>query len=99
MTETDLTPRQAVSAYLGDEAVAAHVLRAAIAQYLVGYEQLVDLASDLVNDPEQSGTREELASELVMQQTMLEEFYVLTAAATSLPDLVRSRTPSQRTRA
>jgi hypothetical protein len=74
MTETDLTPRQAVSAYLGGEAVAPHVLRAAIAQYVVGYEQLVDLATDLVNDPELSGSREELANELMTQQTMLEEF-------------------------
>lgn len=99
MTETDLTPRQAVSAYLGGEAVSPHVLRAAIAQYVVGYEQLVDLATDLVNDPPQPGSREELANELMQQQTMLEEFCVLTAAASALPDLVRSRTPSQRTRA
>lgn len=99
MTDTDLTPRQAVAAYLGGEHIPPHVLRAAIAQYVVGYETLVDLATDVVGDPNDISAGNELASELLMQQTMLEEFYVLTSAATALPDLVRSRTPSQRTRA
>ncbi|GMB82746.1 hypothetical protein NN6n1_35290 [Shinella zoogloeoides] len=98
MTETDLTPRQAVHAYLGGEPVPPHVLRAAVAQYVCGYETLVDLAQDVVGDPCDISAGNELASEIVMQQTMLEEFYTLTSAATALPDLVRSRQP-RRTRA
>ncbi len=98
MTETDLTPRQAVAAYLGGEHVPPHVLRAAVAQYIVGYETLVDLASDVIGDPNDISAGNDLASELLMQQTMLEEWYTLTSIATALPDLVRSRQPSQRTR-
>lgn len=97
--DTDLTPRQAVHAYLGGEAVPPHVLRAAVAQYVCGYETLVDLATDVVSDPEDTSAVNELAAELLMQQTMLEEFYTLTIAATALPDLVRSRTTTRRTRA
>lgn len=99
MTDTDLTPHQAVAAYLGGEAVPPHVLRAAIAQYVVGYETLVDLATDVVGDPNDISAGNDLASELLMQQTMLEEFYVLTSAATALPDLVRRRSSMRRTRA
>ena len=99
MTDTDLTPRQAVAAYLGGEHVHPHVLRAAIAQYVVGYETLVDLATDVVGDPNDISAGNELASELMMQQTLLEEWYTLTIAATALPDLVRSRSTMKRTRA
>lgn len=88
---TDLTPRQAVLAYLGGEPVEPHVLRAAMAQHLFAYESLVDLASDVADDPECRSTIAELAAELLMQQTMLEEYVVLDKAATALPDLVRSR--------
>jgi len=98
MTETDLTPRQAVCAYLGGEHVPPHVLRAAVAQYVVGYETLIDLAMDVVGDPNDISAGNDLAAELIMQQTLLEEFFVLTSAATALPDLVRSRQP-RRTRA
>lgn len=96
MTDTDLTPRQAVCAYLGGEHVHPHVLRAAIAQYVAGYETLVDLATDVVGDPNDISAGNDLASELLMQQTMLEEFFVLTQAATALPDLVRSRSTMRR---
>ncbi|CUW87548.1 hypothetical protein [Agrobacterium genomosp. 2] len=99
MTETDLTPRQAVHAYLGGEPVPPHVLRAAVAQYVCGYETLVDLAQDVVGDPCDISAGNDLAAEIIMQQTMLEEFFTLTSAATALPDLVRSRQPSRRTRA
>lgn len=99
MTETDLTPRQAVRAYLGGEAVPPHVLRAAVSQYVVGYETLVDLAQDVVGDPCDISAGNDLAAEIIMQQTMLEEFFVLTSAATALPDLVRGRTTMRRTRA
>ncbi len=95
MTETDLTPRQAVHAYLGGEAVPPHVLRAAVAQYVTGYETLVDLAMDVTADPCDIKAANELASEIVMQQTLLEEWYTLTVAATALPDLVRSRQPKR----
>ena len=97
MTDTDLTPRQAVHAYLGGEAVPPHVLRAAVAQYVTGYETLVDLAMDVADDPSDAKAATELAAELLMQQTLLEEWYTLTIAATALPDLVRSRQP-RRTR-
>lgn len=97
MTDTDLTPRQAVHAYLGGEAVPPHVLRAAVAQYVCGYETLVDLAQDVVGDPCDISAGNELASEIIMQQTMLEEFFTLTQAATALPDLIRGRQP-RRTR-
>lgn len=99
MTETDLTPRQAVSAYLGGEAVPPHVLRATVAQYVAGYDTLVDLAMDAVGDPTNISAGNDLAAELMMQQTMLEEFYTLTIAATALPNLVRSRSTTRRTRA
>lgn len=99
MTETDLTPRQAVRAYLGGEAVPPHVLRAAVAQYVTGYETLVDLAMDVTDDPCDICAANELAAELLMQQTQLEEFFTLTVAATALPDLVRSRSTMRRTRA
>ncbi len=99
MTETDLTPRQAVHAYLGGEHVPPHVLRAAVAQYVTGYETIVDLAMDVTDDPCDIAAGNELASEIVMQQTMLEEFFTLTIAATALPDLVRSRSTMRRTRA
>jgi hypothetical protein len=91
---TDLTPRQAVLAYLGGDPVEPHVLRAAVAQYVCAYDAIVDLASDVADDPECKSTVEEMATELVMQQTMLEEFFVLTAASTSLPELVRRRKTS-----
>ena len=95
MTDTDLTPRQAVHAYLGGEAVPPHVLRAAVAQYVTGYETLVDLAMDVTDDPCDISAANELTAELLMQQTMLEEFFTLTVAATALPDLVRNRQPKR----
>lgn len=98
MTETDLTPRQAVHAYLGGEPVPPHVLRAAVAQYVTGYETLVDLAMDVTDDPTDIAAGNDLAAEIIMQQTQIEEFFTLTIAATALPDLVRSRHP-RRTRA
>ncbi|MDR6587397.1 hypothetical protein [Agrobacterium tumefaciens] len=98
MTETDFTPRQAVAAYLGGEHIPPRVLRAAVAQYVAGYETLVDLAMDVIGDPNNISARNDLVAELMMQQTLLEEWYTLTIAATALPDLVRSRTPSRRTR-
>lgn len=99
MTETDLTPRQAVHAYLGGEAVEPHVLRAAVAQLVQAYEEITDLASDACNDPDDQESLNDLASEILMQQVMLNEYLVLTIAATALPDLVRSRISSRRTRA
>lgn len=99
MTDTDLTPRQAVHAYLGGEHIPPHVLRAAVAQYVCGYDRLVDLAMDVVGDRNNISAGNDLATELMMQQTLLEEWYTLTIAATALPDLVRSRIPSRRTRA
>lgn len=99
MTETDLTPRQAVAAYLGGEHVPPHVLRAAVSQYICGYETLVDLAMDVVGDPNNISAGNDLAAELMMQQTLLEEWYTLTIAATMLPELVRSRSTTRRTRA
>ncbi|MFK3962123.1 hypothetical protein ACI2KT_00915 [Ensifer adhaerens] len=88
---TDLTPRQAVLSYLGGEPVEPAVLRAAVAQYVCAYDSIVDLASDVADDPECQSTVGDLASELLMQQVMLEEYLVLTQAATALPNLVRSR--------
>lgn len=99
MTETDLTPRQAIYGYLGGEAVPPHVLRAAVAQLLHAYEEITDLASDACNDPEDTTAVGLLASEILAQQLLLDEYLVFTAAATALPDLVRSRQPSRRTRA
>ncbi|OHV83680.1 hypothetical protein [Rhizobium sp. LCM 4573] len=88
---TDLTPRQAIYAYLGGEPVEPQVLRAAVAQYVCAYDTIVDLASDAVDDPDCHSSMDDLASEILMQQTLLEEYLVLTQAATVLPDLVRSR--------
>lgn len=88
---TDLTPRQAINAFLGGEPVEPAVLRAAVAQYVCAYDSIVDLASDVADDPGCQSSVEELASEILMQQVMLEEYLVLTAASTALPDLVRSR--------
>lgn len=88
---TDLTPRQAVLSFLGGEPVEPGILRAAVAQYVCAYDSVVDLASDVADDPECRSSVDDLASELLMQQVMLEEYLVLTHAATALPDLVRSR--------
>ncbi|WP_107675053.1 hypothetical protein [Agrobacterium sp. LAD9] len=88
---TDLTPRQAIYAFLGGDPVEPQVLRAAVAQYVCAYDSITDLASDAVNDPGCQSSVDELASEILMQQVMLEEYLVLTTAATALPDLVRSR--------
>ncbi|MDX0165799.1 hypothetical protein GOC43_28880 [Sinorhizobium meliloti] len=88
---TDLTPRQAVLAFLGGEPVEPQVLRAAVAQYVCAYDSIVDLASDAVDDPECRSSIDDLASEILMQQVMLEEYLVLIHAATALPDLLRSR--------
>jgi len=100
MTDTDLTPKQAIAAYLGGDPVPPHILRAAMAQYVCAYDLITDLASDVADDPECKSSIDELASEILMQQTMLEEYLVLTAAATALPDLVRSRSAIiRRTRA
>ena len=88
---TDLTPRQAIHAYLGGDPVEPQVLRVAVAQYVCAYDSIVDLASDVADDPECRSSVEDLASEILMQQVMLEEYLVLTQAATALPDLVRSR--------
>jgi hypothetical protein len=88
---TDLTPRQAIYAYLGGDPVEPQVLRAAMAQYVCAYDSIVDLASDAVDDPGCQSSIDDLASEILMQQVMLEEYLVLTQAATALPNLVRSR--------
>ncbi len=88
---TDLTPRQAVLSFLGGEPVEPVVLRAAVAQYVCAYDSITDLASDVADDPGCQSSVEDLASEILMQQVMLEEYLVLTQAATALPDLVRSR--------
>lgn len=88
---TDLTPRQAVLAFLGGDPVEPHVLRAAMAQHLFAYESIIDIASDVADDPECRSSIDELAGEILMQQTLLEEYVVLDQAATALPDLVRSR--------
>lgn len=88
---TDLTPRQAILAFLGGDPVEPHVLRAAVAQYMCAYESVVDIASDVADDPECRSSINELGSEILMQQTLLEEYVVLDQAATALPDLVRSR--------
>jgi hypothetical protein len=88
---TDLTPRQALYAYLGGDHVEPAVLRAAVAQHVCAYDSIVDLASDVADDPACQSSVEDLASEILMQQVMLEEYLVLTQAATALPDLVRSR--------
>ncbi|MBX5111990.1 hypothetical protein HJB51_29095 [Rhizobium lentis] len=88
---TDLTPRQAILSFLGGEPVEPQVLRAAVAQYVCAYDSVVDLASDVADDPECHSSVDELASEILMQQMALEEYLVLTTAATALPDLVRSR--------
>jgi hypothetical protein len=88
---TDLTPRQAIYAYLGGDPVEPHVLRAAMAQYVCAYDSVIDLASDAVDDPECRSSIDDLASEILMQQIALEEYLVLTHASTALPDLVRSR--------
>ncbi len=100
MTDTDLTPRQAVNAYLGGVPVPPHILRAAMAQYVCAYDLITDLASDVADDPECRSAVDELATEILMQQCQLEEYLVLTHAATALPDLVRSRSAIiRRTRA
>lgn len=91
MTMTDLTPRQAVHAFLGGDPIEPQILRAAMAQYVCAYDSIVDLASDAVDDPDCRSSIDDLASELLMQQVMLEEYLVLTQAATALPDIVRSR--------
>ncbi len=88
---TDLTPRQAVLSFLGGDPVEPQVLRAAVAQYVCAYDSIVDLASDAVDDPGCRASIDDLASELLMQQVMLEEYLVLTQAATALQNLVRSR--------
>lgn len=88
---TGLTPRQAVLAYLGGQPVEPAILRAAVAQYVYAYDSITDLASDVADDPGCQSSVDELASEILMQQVMLEEYLVLTQAATALPDLVRSR--------
>ncbi|MDX1216280.1 hypothetical protein GOL99_12120 [Sinorhizobium medicae] len=88
---TDLTPRQAVLSFLGGEPVEPQVLRAAVAQYVCAYDSITDLASDVADDPECRSGVDDLASEILMQQIALEEYLVLTQAATALPDLVRSR--------
>jgi hypothetical protein len=91
MTVTDLTPRQAVLAFLGGDPVEPQVLRAAVAQWVCAYDTITDLASDAVDDPGCQSSINDLASEILMQQVMLEEYLVLTQAATALPDIVRSR--------
>ena len=48
----DYTARQAVDAYLGGEPVDPFALRAAVAQLIAAYDEIVDLASDVVDDPE-----------------------------------------------
>lgn len=93
---TDLTPRQAIYAYLGGDPVEPHVLRAAMAQYVCAYDSIVDLASDVADDPECRSSIDDLASEIIMQQIALEEYLVLTRASTAMPDLVRSRSAAVR---
>lgn len=88
---TDLTPRQAIHAFLGGDHVEPAVLRAAVAQYVCAYDSVTDLASDVADDPACRSGVDDLASEILMQQMALEEYLVLTAASTALPDLVRSR--------
>ncbi|MFT4163378.1 hypothetical protein [Shinella sp.] len=88
---TDLTPRQAIYAFLGSDHVEPAVLRAAVAQYVCAYDSITDLASDVADDPKCQSSVEELASEILMQQMALEEYLVLTQVSTALPDLVRSR--------
>lgn len=88
---TDLTPRQAIYAFLGGEPVEPAVLRAAVAQYVCAYDSIIDIASDVADDPECRSSVDDLASEILIQQVMLEEYLVLTQAATALPDLMRSR--------
>ena len=82
---TDLTPRQAVLAYLGGDPVEPQVLRAALAHHLCAYEPIVDLASEVV---ECKSMIDELAGEILMQQTMLKEYIVL--------DKSRDRSPGSR---
>lgn len=93
---TDLTPRQAVLSFLGGEPVEPAVLRAAVAQYVCAYDSIIDLASDVADDPECQSSVDDLASEILMQQMGLEEYLVLTQAATALPDLIRSRRAAAR---
>ncbi|MDR6663996.1 hypothetical protein [Rhizobium sp. 1399] len=93
---TDLSPREVILAYLGHEFVPAETLRAAVAQLVYAYDSIVDLASDAADDPHSKTIINALASELLMQQTLLEDYLVLDAAATALPDLVRSRRASAR---
>ncbi len=93
---TDLSPREVVNAYLGHEFVPAETLRAAVAQLVYAYDSIVDLASDAADDPYSKSAVNALASELLMQQTILEDYLVLDAAATALPDLVRSRRTAAR---
>jgi hypothetical protein len=93
---TDLTPRQAIYTFLGGEPVEPQVLRAAVAQYVCAYDSITDLASDAVDDPECHSSVDDLASEILMQQLALEEYLVLTQAATALPNLVRSRRAAAR---
>lgn len=88
---TDFTPRQAVLSFLGGEPVEPATLRAAVAQYVCAYDSITDLASDVADDPECRSGVDDLASEILMQQMMLEEYLVLTQASTALPELVRSR--------
>ncbi len=88
---TDLTPRQAVLSFLGGDPVEPQILRAAVAQYVCAYDSITDLASDVADDPECQSSVDDLAREILMQQMALEEYLVLTQAATALPDLVRSR--------
>lgn len=93
---TDLTPRQAIYAFLGGDPIEPQVLRAAVAQYVCAYDSIADLASDVADDPACQSSVEDLASEILMQQVMLEEYLVLTQAASALPDLVRSRRAAAR---
>lgn len=94
----DHTARQAVDAYLGGEAVDPFALRSAVAQLVAAYDEITDLASDVVDDPGDVDACAALATELLHQQTLLEEFLVSTDAVTALPDLVRSRSSRNPTR-
>ncbi|MBB4064024.1 hypothetical protein [Gellertiella hungarica] len=95
---SDFTPRQAVDAYLGGEALDPFVLRAAVAQLVAAYDEVTDLAFDAVDDPMNAKAFGELATELLHQQTLLEDFLVSTDAVTALPDLIRSRPTRKTTR-
>lgn len=91
---TDLTPRQAVSAFLGHERIPADVLRAAVAQLVYGYDAIVDLATDATSIDGPASALSDLACELLAQQEVLEEYCTDMRISTSLPNLCRSRRTS-----